>query len=56
MKTKTFDCVEMMHQGAKRVQESLKGMTVAEQLAYWQKGTAEMRKRQQQLRKKAKQE
>ena len=34
-KTKTFDCVEMMHRGALRIHETLKGKTKAEQLAYW---------------------
>ena len=35
MKTKTFDCVEMMHRGALRIHETLKGKTKEEQLAYW---------------------
>lgn len=35
MKTKTFDCVEMMHQGALRIYEETKGMTMEEELAYW---------------------
>lgn len=34
-KTKTFDCVEMMHRGALRIYEETKGMSVAEELAYW---------------------
>jgi hypothetical protein len=35
MKTKTFDCVEMKRKGALRVHESLKGMTVEQQIEYW---------------------
>ena len=35
MKTKTFDCVEMMHEGALRIYEETKGMTMEEELAYW---------------------
>lgn len=34
-KTKTFDCVEMMHRGASRIYEETKGMSVQEELAYW---------------------
>jgi hypothetical protein len=34
-KTKTFDCVDMMHRGALRIHETLKGKTKEEQLAYW---------------------
>jgi len=35
-KTKTFDCVAMMHEGAQQIYEETKDMTVAEELAYWQ--------------------
>ena len=34
-KTKSFDCVEMMHKGALRIHETLKGKTKEERLAYW---------------------
>jgi len=40
-KTKTFDCVEMMHRGAARIYKETKGMSVEEELAYWQKRHAE---------------
>jgi len=40
-KTKTFDCVEMMHRGALRIHETLKGKTKEEQLAYWRERHAE---------------
>jgi hypothetical protein len=50
MKTKTFDCVRMKRQGAEQVMKPLEGKTVAEQLEYWQKGTEELRKHQQDLR------
>jgi len=36
-KTKTFDAVAMMHEGALRIYEETKGMTVDEELAYWQR-------------------
>ena len=35
MKTKTFDCVAMMHEGALRIYEETKGMTMEEELAFW---------------------
>ena len=52
-KTKTFDCVEMKRKGAERVMERTKGMTREEELAYWKKGTEELRKLQKQLRRRA---
>jgi hypothetical protein len=42
MKTKEFDCVRMKREGAKYVQEKLKGMTPEEQAAYWRERTEEM--------------
>jgi len=48
--TKTFDCVEMKRRGAEEVQKVLAGMTPEEELAYWQIGTEELRKRQRQSR------
>ena len=39
MKTKTFDCVEMKRKAAAPINERLKGMTVGEQIAYWQART-----------------
>jgi hypothetical protein len=41
MKAKEFDCVEMMHRGALRIHETLKGKTREEQLAYWRQRHAE---------------
>lgn len=46
MKTKTFDCVEMKRRGAEKVQKQLEGKTFEEKLAYWKKGTKELRKLQ----------
>ena len=42
MKKKGFDCVEMKSRGAVRVRRETEGMTKAEQLAYWEKGTEEL--------------
>jgi hypothetical protein len=43
MKTKTFDCVEMKRRGGRAVYEAVKGMTVEQELAYWQTKTEELR-------------
>jgi len=37
--TKDFDCVEMKHKGAEKVQARLAGMTREEQLRYWEERT-----------------
>jgi len=46
MRTKAFDCVEMKRRGAEKVQKQLEGKTFEEKLAYWKKGTQELRKLQ----------
>jgi hypothetical protein len=38
---KTFDCVEMKHRGGDAIYAKIKGMTPAEQAAYWQTRHAE---------------
>jgi hypothetical protein len=51
MKTKkTFDCVRMQHRGGEQVLKELEGKSLAEQLEYWQKGTEDLKRRQQELR------
>jgi hypothetical protein len=44
-KTKKFDCVAMMHRGGARVLEMTKGMTMAEELAFWKERDAALKKR-----------
>ena len=34
-KAKEFDCVEMKHRAAARIQKDLKGKSVEERIAYW---------------------
>lgn len=41
MMTKVFDCVEMKRQGALRVHEKMQGMSIEEQVAYWQERNRE---------------
>lgn len=47
---KTFDCVEMKRRGAEAVRRATRGMTVEEELTYWQRGTAELLEWQKKLR------
>ncbi len=42
MKTKSFDCVEMMHRGAKRIYETTKSMSRKAELAHWQTRAKEL--------------
>ena len=42
MKTKTFDCVEMMHKGAKRIHDATQSMSRKAELAYWQARAKEL--------------
>jgi hypothetical protein len=42
MKNKDFDCVEMKHKAAEKVQVRLAQMTLDEQLAYWDERTREL--------------
>ena len=46
---KSFDCVEMKHQAAEKVQALLAGMTREEKISYFQERTEALRKLQQQL-------
>jgi hypothetical protein len=46
MKTKSFDCVQMKRRGAELVQKHLKGKSLDQKLACWQKGTEELKKLQ----------
>jgi hypothetical protein len=49
MKTKTFDCVEMQHRGGQRIQEATKGMTLEQEVAYWQERDRQFREEQERL-------
>ena len=53
MKKKAFDCVEMKRRGARIIREKLAGMTLQQQLAFWEEGSKELRKRQQAARARA---
>ncbi len=46
MKTKTFDCVQMKRQASARIYETIKGMTVEEEVEYWRKHTEDLRVQQ----------
>jgi hypothetical protein len=42
---KTFDSVELQHQGEEKVQARLASMTLDKQVAYWERRGEELRKR-----------
>ena len=46
MKAKTFDCVEMKHRGAEKVREQVKGMTLEQELEFWQERSRILKQRQ----------
>ena len=43
-RTKDFDCVEMKHRGADKILEITRGMTRAEELAFWTEGTQQLKR------------
>jgi hypothetical protein len=45
MKTKRFSCVEMQREGARRIYELTKNMTLEEELAFWHKKGEALEKR-----------
>jgi hypothetical protein len=51
MKTK-LDCVTMKHQGAERVREKISGLTLAEELKFWQERSIALRKQKEEMTKK----
>ena len=42
---KTLDCVELQHRGGQNVQAKLVGMSLDEQVAYWERRGKEIRRR-----------
>ena len=49
MKTKTFDCVEMKREGARRVYEKTRDMTEAQEIAFWRERSEALRRRQREI-------
>jgi hypothetical protein len=49
-KTKPFDCVEMKRQGQERLHKQLKGMSMEQQIEWWQKRNEEFMRKQDHLR------
>lgn len=43
MKNKKFDCVEMMHDGARHVQKQVEGMLIHEEVEFWKEQTKKLR-------------
>ena len=42
MKTKRFDCVDMMHRGAKRIYRATKDLSRKQELEYWRQKAAQL--------------
>ena len=38
-KNKSFDCIAMKRAAQKKIREDVRGMTIAEEIAYFRKGT-----------------
>ena len=53
MKTKTFDCVEMKRQGAARIHERIKDLTLQQRIEYWRRRSDEFRREQQEILRRA---
>ncbi len=49
---KEFDCVEMKRKGATRIQKKLAGLSLEEELKFWQERTKALREEQLKLRRK----
>lgn len=49
---KEFDCVEMKRKGARILQKKLAGLSLEEELKFWQERTKALREDQKRLRKK----
>ncbi len=51
---KEFDCVEMKRKGAERLQKKLAGLSIEEELIFWQERNKAMREEQKRLIKRKK--
>ncbi|MCG3199768.1 MAG: hypothetical protein GHCLOJNM_04293 [bacterium] len=49
VRKKMFDCVEMKHRGAEKVQAVIQGMTRDQELEFWRAGTTALREEQRRL-------
>ncbi|MCG3199207.1 MAG: hypothetical protein HUU16_09005 [Candidatus Omnitrophica bacterium] len=49
MKDKVFDCVEMMHEGQRRLKERLEPLSEQERLEFWRRRNEEAKREQEEL-------
>ena len=49
--SKGFDSIEMKRKGAEKLQKKLSGLSLEEELKFWQESAKKLKKEQQQLRK-----
>jgi hypothetical protein len=52
MKPKRLNCVATKRRGAERIYQQIKDMTREEELEFWQQRSSELRREQEELRKK----
>ncbi|MBI5731618.1 MAG: hypothetical protein HY963_10845 [Ignavibacteriales bacterium] len=50
--SKEFDCVEMKRKGATRLQKKIAGLSLEEELKFWEERTKALREEQRKMRKK----
>jgi len=43
-KNKSFDCIAMKRAAQKKIREDVRGMTLAEEIAYFRKGTEDFKR------------
>ena len=54
MKTKKFDCVQMKHLGAEKVQAQISVMTREEEIRFWKERSQHLRRYQEAIKKEQK--
>jgi len=54
MKTKKFDCVEMKHTGAEKIQEQTAGMTREQEVWFWKERSQLLKEQQKTIQKRDK--
>ncbi len=50
--SKEFDCVEMKRKGAARLQKKIAGLSLEEELKFWEERTKALKEEQRKMRKK----
>ncbi len=51
-----FDCVEMKHRSAEKIQQKLKDFSLEEELGFWKKRSVELKNRKEKIKENRKRE